>query len=79
MQLPLMGNHEYNALCFNFKSKEGGYLREHNEKNKFQHHQTIEQFRYFKSEYEDYIEWFKSLPLFYETGKIQSRSCLLGF
>jgi len=27
--IALMGNHEYNALCFHFQDPEGGHLRKH--------------------------------------------------
>ena len=65
--IALMGNHEYNALCFNMKSQEGNYLREHSIKNIIQHYKTLEQFHNRQEEYNDYINWFLSLPLYYET------------
>lgn len=34
----LMGNHEYNALCFHSLHPEGGHLRGHYIKNILQHH-----------------------------------------
>jgi hypothetical protein len=33
----VMGNHEFNALCYDTPKEKGGYLREHNEKNDSQH------------------------------------------
>lgn len=62
----LMGNHEYNALCFHAQDSKGGYLREHSIKNIIQHYQTLQQYRYFKEEFEEVLEWFKTLPLYYE-------------
>lgn len=62
----LMGNHEYNALCFHFQETEGGHLRKHLIKNIVQHYETLKQFQNRQKEYEDYLEWFKTLPLFYE-------------
>ena len=35
--IALMGNHEYNALCFHFQETEGGHLRKHLIKNIIQH------------------------------------------
>lgn len=35
--IALMGNHEYNALCFHFKKTGGGHLRKHLIKNIVQH------------------------------------------
>lgn len=63
----LMGNHEYNALCFHFQNPTGGHLRKHLIKNVIQHYETLRQFQNRQDEYEDYIEWFLSLPLYYET------------
>ena len=64
--IALMGNHEYNALCFHFQESEGGHLRKHEIKNIIQHYETLKQFQNKQSEYEDYLDWFKTLPLFYE-------------
>lgn len=65
--IALMGNHEYNALCFHYQETEGGHLRKHLIKNIIQHYETLKQFQNRQSEYEDYLDWFKTLPLFYET------------
>lgn len=64
--ITLMGNHEFNAILYNTRNAEGNYLRERTEKNTRQHIHTLEQFCRREGEYRDYIEWFKSLPLFYE-------------
>lgn len=68
----LMGNHEYNALCFHFVETEGGHLRKHLIKNIVQHYRTLEQFKNRQSEYEEYLEWFKTLPLYYETDTFKA-------
>lgn len=65
--IALMGNHEYNALCFHFQESEGGHLRKHLIKNIIQHYETLRQFQNKQEEYEMYLEWFKTLPLYYET------------
>ncbi|TVQ76094.1 MAG: phosphoesterase [Flavobacteriales bacterium] len=65
--IALMGNHEYNALCFHFRDENGGHLRQHLIKNIIQHYETLKQFQNRQREYEDYLEWFKTLPLYYET------------
>jgi hypothetical protein len=70
--IALMGNHEYNALCFHFQETEGGHLRKHLIKNIIQHYQTLEQFQNRQSEYEAYIDWFKTLPLYYETDTFRA-------
>ncbi|MDZ4679495.1 MAG: metallophosphoesterase [Saprospiraceae bacterium] len=68
----LMGNHEYNALCFHYQESEGGHLRKHLIKNILQHYVTLEQFQNRQAEYEDYLDWFKSLPLYYETESFRA-------
>lgn len=39
--IALMGNHEYNAICFHFENKKGGHLRKHLIKNIVQHYETF--------------------------------------
>jgi hypothetical protein len=68
--IALCGNHEHNAICFNTKI-ETGYLREHSIKNYHQHSATLKQFLGKQSQYDETIEWFKSLPLFYETDSFR--------
>ena len=70
--IALMGNHEYNALCFHFQETEGGHLRKHLIKNIIQHYETLKQFQNKQEEYEDYLDWFKTLPLFYETHNFRA-------
>lgn len=68
----LMGNHEYNALCFHFRDSKGGHLRKHSIKNIIQHYKTLEQFQNKQDEYEDYLKWFMTLPLYYETDSFRA-------
>ena len=64
----VMGNHEYNAILFHTKNKKsGGYYRKHGEKEIDQHHKTLEEFKENPNEWNEYLEWFKTLPLFIET------------
>lgn len=64
----VMGNHEYNAILFHTKNeKSGNYYRKHGEKEIHQHHKTLEEFKDKTEEWNEYIEWFKTLPLFIET------------
>lgn len=65
--IALLGNHEYNALCFHLKNNNGGHLREHSIQNIIQHYETLRQFQNRQKEYEDYMKWYMTLPLFYET------------
>jgi hypothetical protein len=68
----LMGNHEYNAICFHLHHKNGGHLRKHLIKNIKQHYETLLQFQNKQDEYDNYIEWFKTLPLYYETNRFRA-------
>ncbi len=70
--LALMGNHEYNALCFHFQETEGGHVRKHLIKNIIQHYETLRQFQNRQTEYEAYLDWFKTLPLYYETDSFRA-------
>lgn len=70
--IALMGNHEYNALCFNFQDPEGGHLRKHSIKNIIQHYETLEEFQNEQGEYEEYLNWFKTLPLYFETDTFKA-------
>lgn len=70
--IALMGNHEYNALCFHFQETDGGHLRKHIIKNIIQHYETLKQFQNKQKEYEEYLDWFKSLPLYYETDRFKA-------
>lgn len=65
--LALMGNHEYNALCFHYPDPRGGHLRPHLIRNIAQHYETLRQFQGRQRDYEHYLEWFLTLPLFLET------------
>jgi len=70
--IALMGNHEFNALCFHHQKEGGGHLRPHLIKNIVQHYETLRQFKNRQEEYGHYIEWFKSLPLYYETDHFRA-------
>lgn len=71
--IALLGNHEYNAICFYMRHKVGGgHLREHSIKNVKQHVETLLQFQNRQDEYNAYIEWFKTLPLYYETDHFRA-------
>ena len=70
--IALMGNHEYNALCFHFQETEGGHLRKHLIKNVIQHYETLKQFQNRQKEYEEYLDWFKTLPLYFETDTFKA-------
>lgn len=64
--IALMGNHEYNALCFHYPERTGGHLRKHDIKNILQHQRTLEQFQTKQAEYESYLDWFLTLPVCFQ-------------
>jgi hypothetical protein len=70
--LAIMGNHEYNAILFHYPEKDGGHLRKHEIKNIIQHFETLKQFNNKQEEYEDYLDWFLTLPLFYENNQFRA-------
>ena len=64
----VLGNHEYNALCYHTE-KAGcldSWLRSRNDKNTFQHIETLCQFKRHQDEWKKYLAWFRSLPLYLE-------------
>jgi len=63
----LLGNHEFNALCYHTPNGAGGFLRSHSTKNERQHKGTLDQLvRPDPKEWHSYLQWFKDLPLFLE-------------
>ena len=69
--LAIMGNHEYNAICFHTPHTERErFFRSHDVKEVAQHIKTLEQFEQFPSEWDYFLEWFKSLPIFLELPEL---------
>jgi len=65
--LAVMGNHEFNAICYHSRhSKSGQPLREHSEHNIRQHQQFLKEYPLGNKQTEIVIQWFKSLPVFIE-------------
>jgi hypothetical protein len=62
--LVVMGNHEFNALCFHTAGADGAPLRANSEKNRDQHKATLEAFAEHPDEWRDYLAWFRTLPLY---------------
>lgn len=70
--IALMGNHEYNALCYHTMDARGGFLREHSPKNTHQHQRTLDAFAAHPAELKEYLAWMLSLPLYHETGRFRA-------
>jgi hypothetical protein len=66
--LAIMGNHEFNAICFHTKHTEnGGFFRTHGLKEIEQHIDTLRQFKHFEYEWNDeFLPWFHTLPIYLE-------------
>lgn len=63
--IALMGNHEYNAICFHTKGKDGEYLRPRTNQNIKQHSATLQSFGE-DAFLNESLDWFKQLPMYYE-------------
>ena len=61
--IALMGNHEYNALCFHFQETEGGHLRKHLIKNIIQHYETLQQFQNRQEDYKTFYSKAKTIKV----------------
>ena len=67
----IMGNHEFNALGWCTPAPAGSgqaYVREHTERNQRQIQATLEQFEGRAAEWDEFIDWFWTLPLFMDAG-----------
>jgi hypothetical protein len=68
----LLGNHEFNALCFATEHpvRSGEFLRPHIEKNVRQHQETLDQLS--AGERADYLAWFRDLPAWLDLGGVRA-------
>jgi len=57
----VMGNHEFNAVCYGIVGANGGYLRRHSDKNTRQHQAFLDQLTEKRQQY--YLDWFRTIPL----------------
>lgn len=65
----VMGNHEYNALGYCTRARLGSgkqFLREHNARHTRLIRETLDQFERYPDEWNEFLEWFYSLPIFLE-------------
>ncbi|MCA9066797.1 MAG: metallophosphoesterase, partial [Planctomycetaceae bacterium] len=69
--LAVMGNHEFNALAYHtaVPGQGGEFLRRHTDRNRAQHHQTIEQLN--AAELASFLDWMRSLPVWLDLGTIR--------
>jgi hypothetical protein len=64
----VMGNHEFNALCFHSADGKGGFLRPHTDKNCAQHAATLDYFDKNQNAADRVLTWFYSFPLWLDLG-----------
>ena len=64
--LAVMGNHEFNAVCYHTPDGKGGFLRSHNHDHTQQHQAFLTEYPFNAPETQEILGWFKSLPLFLE-------------
>lgn len=62
----VMGNHEFNAICYHSVDENGRYLRSHTPSHTRQHQAFLDEYPLGENRTLEVIEWFKSLPLFLE-------------
>lgn len=65
----VMGNHEYNAIGYTtlvVDGEESRFLRSHSARHNRCIAETLEQFADYPDEWQMFLEWFKTLPLFLE-------------
>jgi len=65
----VMGNHEYNALGYCTRARAGSqkkWLRDHNPRHDRLIRETLEQFEHYPHEWNEFLEWFYTIPLFIE-------------
>ena len=73
--LAVMGNHEFNAVAYHTPDGKGGHLRSHTVKggkNTKQHQGTLDAFVGLEDEWEGWIAWFKSLPMWLDLGDFRA-------
>jgi len=64
--LAIMGNHEFNAICYatHHNERADEYLRPHNEENFNQHETFLSEFPLGTKRHAEAINWFKTLPVY---------------
>ncbi|BCG63393.1 MAG: hypothetical protein methR_P1103 [Methyloprofundus sp.] len=71
--LAIMGNHEFNAICYHTQGNgsPSSYLRPHSNKNHDQHEAFLNEYPLGLTDTNELIDWFKSLPLYLELDEFR--------
>jgi hypothetical protein len=72
LAVTVMGNHEFNAIAMHTEKPGGGPLRAHSEKNLKNTSDTREAFAGRDDEWDGWIDWFKTLPLWLDLGELRA-------
>lgn len=70
--LALMGNHEYNHVCYHTPNGRGGWLRPRTASNTRQSAATLAQFADHPAEWEEWLAWMKRLPIYLDLGRLRA-------
>ncbi|KAF1053423.1 MAG: Bis(5'-nucleosyl)-tetraphosphatase PrpE [asymmetrical] [Stenotrophomonas maltophilia] len=70
----IMGNHEFNLLGWATPAAPGSgrqYVREHTPRHQRLIQETLDQFEGHSRDWQDFMGWFRSLPLFIDAGRFR--------
>lgn len=70
--LAILGNHEYNAICYHTPNGAGGWLRARREDRDRGLRVTLEQFVGREEEWQRWLLWMRGLPLFLDLGELRA-------
>jgi hypothetical protein len=68
----IMGNHEYNAVCWHTPDGTGGWLRKHTSERDGGHRTTMAQFAGLDAEWREWMTWMKHLPMTLDLGELRA-------
>lgn len=68
----IMGNHEYNAVCYATPDGSGSHLRERTPEKVAQHAATLKAFEDRPAEWREWLDWFKHLPFILELDGVRA-------
>lgn len=69
--LAVMGNHEFNAICYHTPKSATDWLRSHTRSKFTQHENFLKEYPLGHPETKKVIEWFKSLPIYLDLGDLR--------
>ncbi len=71
--LAVMGNHEFNAICWFLKDPATGlHLRQHTESKRRQHQTFLQEVEHDHNLHREIVNWFKTLPLWIELDGLRA-------